>query len=299
MTIPTSRSYCFTYYKMPELIIKYLTLLSVMKKFRYVVAQREVCPNTQRVHIQGYIEFTNKQSQKEIKKLMPGIHLEVRKGTRDQARKYCMKDDTRLLNSKTIELGEFKTEQGKRRDIDIIKDAIKSGKSLKKVVWEDAVNLQTIRIAEKLVQYRQTKRNPNNPPEIRWYYGETGTGKTRSVYDEFETEEIYQSSRYRWWDGYEQQKIILIDDMRKDYAKFHELIKLLDRYPLQVEVKGGVRQINSKIIIITSAYHPKHIYNTREDIQQLIRRITVIKQFGNYKNPTCMISDDENDNAEN
>lgn len=276
----TSRSYCFTYFKLPELIEKHCNKLATLKKFRYLIAQLEQCPTSNRIHIQGYIEFNGKQSIREIQKLCPGIHLEIRRGTRQQARDYCKKTETSV--GTVIELGEFKTEQGKRNDIERIKEAFNNGDNLPDIVWNIATNLQSIKIAEKLLEYKQEKRDPMKPPEIRWYYGETGTGKTKSVYDEFESDEIYSSTTFKWWNGYYQQKCILIDDMRKDYAKFHQLLRLLDRYPIQVQTKGGHAQINSPVIIITSAYHPKDLYDTREDIQQLLRRITTIKQFGKY-----------------
>lgn len=283
----TSRNYCFTYFKLPENMTDYCDKISKLKKFRYLIAQLEECPSSGRKHIQGYMEFTNKQSIKEIQKIMPSIHLEKRKGTRDQARDYCRKTETRL--GEPYELGTFKTTQGKRKDIDRIKEAYEEGKTLPEIVMNIATNFQSIRIAEKLLEYKQVKRNPQKPPKVLWYYGETGTGKTKKVYDDYKTEDIYESTTFKWWNGYYQQKVILIDDMRKDYCKFHQLLRLLDRYPLQVQTKGGHAQINSSVIIITSAYHPKDLYNTREDVKQLIRRITEIKQFGDYQE----LSDEE------
>jgi len=221
---------------------------------------------------------------------MPSIHLERRKGSREQARNYCLKLDSAIPNT-LIEIGTFQTQQGRRSDILIIKEKIKEGKQLDKIILEDCKNYQSIRIAEKLYEYSYAPRNPNNPPKIRWYYGITGSGKTRSVYDEFKTEEIYPSFSYRWWNGYYQQKCILIDDMRKDYAKFHILLKLLDRYPHIVEIKGGTTHINSPHIIITSSYHPKDLYDTREDINQLLRRINTIEKFGSLDT-----NDEKNDN---
>jgi hypothetical protein len=55
----------------------------------------------------------------------------------------------------------------------------------------------------------------------------------------------------------------------------------LDRYPYRLPVKGGFRQLVADIIVITSPYHPKYVYGSRtvEDINQLLRRIHVIKYF--------------------
>ena len=67
--------------------------------------------------------------------------------------------------------------------------------------------------------------------------------------------------------------------MRKDFCKFHELLRYLDRYPVQLETKGGTRQLLARNIVITSCYPPEQLFDTREDIQQLIRRIDFIHQF--------------------
>lgn len=274
----TSNTYCFTFFKFPELITDYCNKLSEISGFRYLIAQLENTPTTNRKHIQGYIEFKFKTAMSKIKQIMVGCHIERRQGTREEARDYCKKLESSIPNTQ-IELGKFELEQGRRTDIQIIKDCIKSGKSLTKTILEDCRNYQGIRIAEKLYYYSLKPRDPNKPPEIRWYYGKTGTGKTLSVYKEYTQKEIYPSFSYKWWNGYYQQKVLLIDDMRKDYAKFHILLKLLDRYPHTVEIKGGTTEINSPIIIITTPYHPLDMYETREDIQQLIRRITIIKKY--------------------
>jgi len=69
----------------------------------------------------------------------------------------------------------------------------------------------------------------------------------------------------------------LFDDFRGDFCTFHYLLRVLDRYPMRVEVKGSSREFNSKRIYITSCYPPTEIYNkSDEDVKQLIRRIDEI-----------------------
>jgi hypothetical protein len=75
---------------------------------------------------------------------------------------------------------------------------------------------------------------------------------------------------------------VIIDDYRADFCKFHLLLNLLDRYPMQVQIKGGTLQFNAKNIYITCPQHPTVLWSNRtaEDIGQLLRRITVIKYIG-------------------
>lgn len=78
-------------------------------RLRYFIAQREVCPDTQRVHWQCYGEFNSpvkgsaalkairvSRGDQRFRGLRPGeIHWERRRGRREQARDYCRKTDSR------------------------------------------------------------------------------------------------------------------------------------------------------------------------------------------------------------
>lgn len=316
------RKIIITYFKFPEKISIYLLKISKLENFRYIVGQVEPTEDG-RLHIQAYAEFTDHIRVKEISNIMPGCHYESKSinSSREQGRFYCMKDYNGIYNDKYqwtektsrdkklhrgrlvgtdyYEFGTWDTEQGKRTDIETIKAAVLAGDSLKTIVLRDCKSYQHIRICEKFHQYFiDTPRDRNIPPEVRWYYGPTGISKSRSIYDEFEPENIYPSSSYRWWNGYTQQKVILIDDMRKDYSKFHVLLKLLDRYPLAPETKGSTININSEIIIITSPKHPCNLFDTREDLGQLIRRISTIKQFHRHGPPIITQRNETEDDME-
>jgi len=93
--------------------------------------QGEVCPTTGRPHIQGYIELTCPQRISALVKWLPGAHFEVRKGTPDQARDYCMEEDTRVAGP--WERGVYGGAQGKRSDIDGARDAILAGATRREV----------------------------------------------------------------------------------------------------------------------------------------------------------------------
>jgi len=52
----------------------------------------EVCPTTQRPHLQGYIYFANARSFEAVKKIFPNQHVEIAKGAPEQNFDYCTKD---------------------------------------------------------------------------------------------------------------------------------------------------------------------------------------------------------------
>ncbi len=160
------------------------------------------------------------------------------------------------------------------------------------------LNHQQLRFAEQLEKYYERKRNWK--PVVKWYWGETGTGKTKTAYEEFlakaeDPDDIYFSmDTGKWWEGYDAQPYVIIDDMRGDFLKFHQLLKLLDRYPYKVECKGASRQFLATEIIITSCVPPEELYpNLGEQVEQLIRRIDNIKEF-KKKTTTTFTNKDRN-----
>ena len=82
-----SRSWCFTINNWTE---KDETAIA-MAGARYTVYGKEV-GESGTPHLQGYVYFANKKSMKGVSKLLPTAHLEMRKGTHEQARNYCIKD---------------------------------------------------------------------------------------------------------------------------------------------------------------------------------------------------------------
>lgn len=233
---------------------------------RYLIYGKE---KVSTLHFQGYIYFETYKSFNQVKALIPRAHIEKAKGTPKQNHKYCTKDGD------FFEKGEIPS-QGKRKDIEIVRDLIRQGKRMKEIVQE-ATSYQAIRTAEKILEYEEKKREWVT--EVRWYHGATGTGKTKAAIEET-TNPWISGKNLKWWNGYDGHDHVILDDFRADFCTFHELLRILDRYPYRIEVKGGSRELLAKLIIITSPYDPQNVYaKTHEELEQLNRRITVIKEF--------------------
>lgn len=100
------------------------TELPELDAARYVVWQLER-GESGTPHIQGYVEFTKPVKLGGMKKWLPKAHFEERRGTREQARDYCMKEDTRVDGP--WERGTFETQQGRRSDLAAAVEAVKRG----------------------------------------------------------------------------------------------------------------------------------------------------------------------------
>lgn len=266
-----SKYWCFTINNPSEKEWEELTSL----KCTYVVLGIEKGESGTK-HIQGYIEFEVKKKMQTVKKLMKRAHLENRKGSAQQASDYCKKDEYYYESGILSSPG-----QGKRNDLNKVKEAIISGKGMKDVV-EMTNSYQAIRFAETLLKYVEPKRNWK--PEVFWFYGPTGCGKTRRAMEESNNPYV-SGKNLKWWEGYDAHEDVIIDDFRKDFCTFHELLRILDRYEYRIEVKGGSRQLLAKRIWITSCYPPDKVYDTREDIGQLLRRIDLVENLDPTPDP--------------
>lgn len=239
----------------------------------YIIYGREECPTTQKKHLQGFIHLANTKTMSAVKKLFndKSLHLEPAKGSAEQNRVYCIKDGD------FFEKGDM-PKQGKRNDLEKIREIVKSSGKMRDVV-EIATSYQSVKMAEQILKYHEPKRVFTADFKIYWFHGETGSGKTKTAYEMAGDDYYVCLNTGKWWDGYDGHKTVIIDDFRSNFCCFAELLKILQPYEYRVETKGGTRQLLATIFFITSPYPPDAVYQTREDIKQLIRRIMDIKEF--------------------
>lgn len=227
-------------------------------------------------HIQGAVYYKNARALKSMKKMLPRAHLEPMRGTCSHSKEYCTKQDETFV-AVGEEWGEM-PEQGRRRDLETIATEVVQGKALDKVANDDPGTY--VRYSKGLTMLRNTlQKHRSEPPTVYWLWGKAGTGKTRFAFDMFKPEEIYIKDGTMWWDNYEQQKCIVIDDFDGKWP-FRDLLRLLDRYPYQGQVKGGYVKINSPFIVITCEYAPSTLYDVdANQLAQVTRRLHKITEI--------------------
>ena len=267
-----SRNWCFTLNNYTDDDEQRIVDLEGHKQIRYLIVGKELGEQEQTPHLQGFIIFFNAKTFNQVKTFLgERYHIEKCMGSVSQNIAYCSKDDD------FFEFGEI-PKQGSRSDIKQVVEQVKNNVPINEIIMS-ATSYQSARHAELLMKYQQTP--PPYKRTIKWYYGESGTGKTREAISESPDNYYITMRDLKWWDGYIGQRVVIIDDFRKDFCTFHELLRILDRYPYRVNVKGSSiwLQPTTDVIIITSCYPPNQVYETREDINQLIRRIDVIQEF--------------------
>jgi len=250
---------------------------------RYLIQQKEICPTTQRLHIQGYIEFDKMMTIRQTKQILGECHLEKRRGSQEDAVKYCSKPETRAPGETPFTWGK-KAQQGERTDLAKAAKLIEEGVEVKDIIQRDGRMLRYINHLIKYKEITEKPRNRDDPVFVEVIVGEPGCGKTRSVYDKepdlFVLPEQQGSSM--WFDGYQGQEAVLFDDFYGG-IKYSTMLRLLDRYPLKVPIKGGYTQWKPKRIYITSNQTIDNWYKIK-DMRALKRRVgkfSIFKERGN------------------
>lgn len=202
-------------------------------------------------HLQGYVEFTKRKRLAGVKRV-PGFsraHLELRKGTQEQAVNYCTKDGRYFEEGvKTLE------SQGKRNDLQEVKEALDSGASIAEIA---ETHFSSYLRYERSLRNYQMLRRKSTARNVKVYvlWGNPGTGKTRLVFERYPSSYICCDPSLRWFDGYEGQDVILLDDYRGEAAGSF-MLRFMDRYPMMLPVKGGFRPLVATKIFITSNMSP-------------------------------------------
>jgi len=267
---PNNRTWVFTYNNYDEAVIDNIKAWKVNR----MIVSKEV-GESGTPHLQGAVTFCTVTSLKTAKVLLPKAHWEVAI-VNEGCFNYCAKEGSDVI------INIDNTHQGRRSDLECAVEALKKGgiKELVKECPEVFVKYHTG--FEKLAGYIN-KPNKREKPIVYWYYGKTGTGKTAKVH-ELEKELWTSNDTLKWFNGYDNEEAVLLDDFRGSHCTFDYLLRLLDGYNMKVEIKGGFVNWNPKRIYVTSCKHPRDVYSDDvfdkdERVDQLLRRITHIEEF--------------------
>lgn len=96
----------------------------------------------------------------------------------------------------------------------------------------------------------------------------------------------------KWWDGYKNQEIVLIEDWDKTHRILAHHIKIwADRYRFTGEMKGSSRVIRPKLIVITSNYRIDECFEG-PDIDAIKRRFIEVRGKPEMSFPDNASADD-------
>lgn len=235
-------------------------------------------------HLQGFC-IIGKQVSFSTIKADPGLrraHIEPMKGNFEQNFVYVTKQDVNNF----FEKGERPT-PGKRNDLTAAVALLKSGKTLRDIVVEEdnALAATLVRYPRGFQMIADMLTPPRTePPLVCWISGPTGVGKTRAAVelaDSLGVEYWISHGNLQWFNGFRGQPVAILDDYRTKHAPFEFILRLLDRYRLDVPFKGGYVSWTPYIIIVTAPKSPTDMWSLRtiEDLAQLSRRCHLVSGF--------------------
>jgi len=239
-------------------------------------------------HYQGYLEATSPIRIPWLKKRLPRAHFDRRRGSRQEAIGYCLKtcfpvnengswrdfllSDANIMldqitshssrpnifpNSTSLqELVTLLTVGARKSRLDIMKEKLDSGATEEELADEDFGSW--VRHYRAFREYRLMKTPArNHEVEVIVLQGPTGTGKSKFAMDAYP--DAYWKQRSQWWDGYNKQETIVLDEFY-GWIPYDLLLRLCDRYPLLLETKGGQVQCVAKRVVITTNSTPGSWY---------------------------------------
>jgi len=236
--------------------------------FKYLIVGKEI-GESGTPHLQGYAILLKRMRFNSFKQQFPRFHIEPRKGNHDQAAAYCKKDGD------FIEIGE-PPKQGKRTDLsDAIETLKESG--IQSVADEHPQTfVKYSRGLRDLALLIETSYDHKSCRGI-WLYGPPGTGKSHTARS-WDPESTYLKAQNKWFDGYNGQKIILLDDLDTPVLNHHLKI-WSDKYACTGETKGGTIHLRHHLFVITSNYPIEHFTDSDEAMTEALkRRFTVIEK---------------------
>lgn len=255
-------------------------------------------------HLQCYFAFKKTIYLTQLKRYWPRGHFEVMQTKRPEiAANYCKKGEQ--SHEEWSKLGTKGPNFGKNAEWtefgEISESQAAAGNRENKNIWiearENAMqgNFEKIPPHILIPNYGSFKKfhfdHQPRPEDLddccgEWIWGPPGVGKSYTA--RIENPSYYDKMLNKWWDQYDGEDCILLDDFEIDHSMFgHFLKRWADRYSFTAEVKNHIMQLRPKKILVTSNHHPKDIW-TGTMLEAILRRfkireIQVLEKFDRVK----------------
>lgn len=259
-------------------------------------------------HTHVFAAFSSAVRFSTMKNLFPEAHIEMARGTAIENRDYIQKsgkwqDEEKhgtALDGTFEEHGEIPEEhQGERSDLAYLLELIKVGYSNHDIINMVPAYLFSI---DKIERARQMLRAEENKEVFRiltntYIWGQTGTGKTRSIMEEHGYTNVYRVTDYTHpFDSYAGEDVVMFDEFRSQ-LKMHDMLNFLDGYPLSLPCRYTNRQAcYTKVYIVSNIPLERQYQSIQLDHKStwdaFLRRIHEVVQYPQSTSFTAIVDND-------
>ncbi|ADU76995.1 Rep protein [Cyclovirus PKgoat21/PAK/2009] len=244
---------------------------------KFAIFGREVCPTTGTKHLQGFCNLQRPKRFNNIREIFKGrAHIEGAKGSDQDNQRYCSKSGEVWSHGEPCN-------QGARSDLEEVVSIIKGGeRDVKAVALQcPTAYIKYFKGIENYIRIYHATPERDFKTEVYFFWGPTGAGKSRTAREQALATglRVYYKPRGDWWDGYNGHECVIFDDFY-GWIKYDEVLKICDRYPYRVPVKGGYENFIAKKIWFTSNKPLEQIYKFIDyEPSAWRRRLTVEREF--------------------
>jgi len=240
----------------------------------YWIYGKEVAPTTGTPHLQCYLVGKKQITLPTMRRWFgtsDGHSFAVSMGTPEQNRVYCSKEGSFVEWGTLPEARNKAGGEATKRKWETIAQNAKEGK-LDLICAENPKEFVTNYRTLKQIGF-DFQQNPDNLKEPcgEWIFGKTGIGKSFTARKE--NPKAYIKPMNKWWDHYNNEEVVIIEDMSPSYSQSMEYFMKIwpDCYAFPAEIKNHIVSIRPKKIVVTSQYHPKDIWSG-EALDAILRR---------------------------
>ena len=235
-------------------------------QIRYMVYQLEAGEGG-KPHIQAFIHWQRPVALTTIKSRLQCSKIHVEWVANDEkAADYCAKEEGRIRGPYTVgDRPNYAQKQVNPTEelANMVKRGLTNAEIAEEAPW--AILRHSRGIAELRFAHLESKASQWRTVEVILLTGDAGTGKTAYAIAQSEKDGGYfkpdLSKKDIWFNGYQGQKNLILDDFRGKSTSFDNLLRLLDGHKLELPIKGGHTYALWERVWITSNQTPDEWYS--------------------------------------
>ncbi len=221
-------------------------------------------------HFHAYVKFLNGMKPKDVLRLKWNGRTAKAEAARSvrAVLKYVKKDGDFISSIENVQT--FDESKSRKRNRTIMEmgaeEALKEG-------YIHPRDYKAVKTGMQMYRLATTLQVPTDTCKGVWIHGASGCGKTTKALSDYPG--CFRKSANKWWDGYDGQKVVLLDDLKLGTGKalsWH-LCMWMDRHcPPGGEVKGGTVVLPFALFVVTSQYSIQEMFPDQEDYEAIYRR---------------------------